>query len=418
MIKRILGLTLCLLLTASLAAAQTLPSVACFSPGLVRVSGVIADGGTVSADMTAEVSGLFLARDLSVLDEMMRGLTMRYEGSGSLADGQDSLSLTRNGAQLLSLSSLRNSENDVLIINDHAYRMPDRQQPALINALDSLIGTPLLERVPLSGIETLLAGLIPGDSLLGIEVAQPFTIEETHSDDGERLTKLNISGAVAVGGNVWRISGFLRQPGGSAPKDTFELTAVLDENNKLSFSYSSMRKSEITSKNRSGTASVDTTLTMGGRLDGFSISTRLSVTMRNRWTADGENLTEKITSTATFGLTDKRPGREMLRLNDMSVKLKQNLSLTTAEEQQSNFSAQDALTLTVTMDSFDVADIAANVSWRIDRERTERTVTAEQIKETDVDGIAQAMKEAIVHAAAVIYKQLGEGSVKRIMQDL
>lgn len=418
MIKRILGLALCLLLTASLAVAQTLPSVSCFSPGLVRVSGAIADGGTVSADMTAEVGALFLARDLSVLGEMMRGLTMRYQGSGGLADGQDSLTLSRDGAQLLSLSSLRNGENDVLIINNNAYRMPDRQKMAQFAGLDALVGAPILERVPLVSIEALLVGLIPGDNLMGFVIAQPFTIEETHSDDGERLTKLDISGAVAVDGNVWKISGFLRQPGGNAPKDTFELTAALDENNTLSFSYASTRKSEITSKNRSGTNSVDTALTMGGRLDGCSISTRLSVTMRNRWTADGENLTEKITSTATFGLTDKRPGREMLRLNDMAVKLKQNISLTTAENQLNDFGAQDALTLTVTMDSFDVADIAANVSWRIGRERAEKPALPEQIKGTDVDSIAQAMKEAVAHAASVIYKQLGEGSVKRITQGL
>lgn len=33
------------------------------------------------------------------------------------------------------------------------------------------------------------------------------------SDDGERLTKLDISGGLSIGGETWQISGYLRQPG-------------------------------------------------------------------------------------------------------------------------------------------------------------------------------------------------------------
>ncbi|MFR5786744.1 MAG: hypothetical protein ACLUHE_06315 [Christensenellales bacterium] len=72
----------------------------------------------------------------------------------------------------------------------------------------------------------------PGDVLgFGATAADAFDVKRTMSDDGERLTKLNVEGALTIEGETWTVSGYLRQPGGRAPKDTFELTFRKDDKN-------------------------------------------------------------------------------------------------------------------------------------------------------------------------------------------
>ena len=74
------------------------------------------------------------------------------------------------------------------------------------------------------------------------------------SDDGERMTKIHVDGSVRMGGDEWTITGFIRHPGGKAPKDTAELVIEKDERSRLELTYSVLRKSEIEQKNRKGTA--------------------------------------------------------------------------------------------------------------------------------------------------------------------
>ena len=149
----------------------------------------------------------------------------------------------------------------------------------------------------------------------------------------------------------WRVSGYLRQPAGRAPKDTFEITFTQDEDNSIELLYSALRENEVTQKNKLGVVSVRTTLKATGKIAGSSVTSRLSVTAKNRWTANGENLSERITVSASLGHTDKTPGRRMQRLNDAAAEMKHTIRLTTTEAEHAPIELTDEITLDVTLDS-------------------------------------------------------------------
>ena len=60
----------------------------------------------------------------------------------------------------------------------------------------------------------------------GFAVTEAIALKRTMSDDGTRLTRVDFqSGAIGRGGETpYEITGYMRQPAGRAPKDTFELT--------------------------------------------------------------------------------------------------------------------------------------------------------------------------------------------------
>lgn len=362
--KRVLlALLMAMLLAVRAACAQTLPSNAVFSPGLIRLAEMEGAGVPVHLEAEIGVDKAMYARDLSVLSGMLAGTTFVYDGS---PDGE-MLSIVKDD-QLLG-----------------AYQLPEDE---LLNRLSAkLAGKAVLERVPLTSVAAWLEGLRAGDALaLGFAVVQPFEIERTMSDDGTRLTKIRISGAIArVGEAPWKVSGYLRQPAGRAPKDTFEITMAQDERNTIELLYSALRENEVTRKNREGTASVRTTLKLAGKLGGYGISSRLNVTMKNRWTADGEKLSERVSVTASLVHQDNTPGRRNLRLNSVEAENKHAIRLTTREGGADPIECTDEITLSVTMDSNTVLSAEADVRAHIGAEspdiRDARPVTAEATQE-------------------------------------
>lgn len=325
MLAGLLGMLVCL---SSTALALELPGIAVFSPGLKRLAALETTQPAVHARAQVSIEKAMYARDLSVLQSMLEGTTISYQRSS----GDEWIALERGG-RLLGAYALR--ENDAL------------------DALEAkLTGVAVLERVPLAAIADGLERLAAGDALpLGFAVCEPFSIERTMSDDGTRLTKIKISGSVARSGETpWRISGYLRQPAGRAPKDTFEIMLKQDEDNFIELLYSALRENEVTRKNKEGTTSVHTTLKAAGKLASSSISSRLSVTMKNHWRADGDELSERISVTASLGHTDKTPGRRMQRLNDVAAEMKNVIQLTTTEAANEPIELNDEITFDVTMD--------------------------------------------------------------------
>lgn len=268
------------------------------------------------------------ARDLTLLERMLDGTTIFYQRN---AEGE-SVSVERGGEILGAYAPVKSSALDALE--------------------EKLLGVAVLERVPLASIADWLEGLAAGDALaLGYAVHEPFVLERTMSDDGTRLTKIKIGGSIVRENEMpWRVSGYLRQPAGRAPKDTFEITFTQDEDNSIELLYSALRENEVTRRNKEGTASVRTTLKAAGKIAGSSVSSRLSVTMKNRWTANEESLSERISVTASLGHTDKTPGRRMQRLNDAAAEMKHVIRLTTTETADAPIELTDAITLDVTLD--------------------------------------------------------------------
>lgn len=371
MMKRtgcVLLLLLCLL-GCGAAGAQTLPSNEVFSPGLVKLAELEMTRPAVRAEASVTIDKAMYARDLSVLSAMLKGTTLTYCGG---TEGE-TLSIARDGETL------------------GVYAVP---QNAALDALENrLLGKAVLERVPLASVAGWLEGLETGDALgFGFAVSEPFTLARTMSDDGTRLTKINVSGAIAREGEAaYRVEGFLRQPAGRAPKDTFELTLKQDEDNFVELAYSALRENEVTRKDREGTASVRTTLKAAGRLAGSAVSSRLTVTMKNRWTADGDALSERISITASLTHEDKTPGRRMQRLNSVAAETKNTIRLTTHERGDEVLTLTDAIEIGVTLDENEFLAGSADVTVRVGGDVQPPALEPEEITPETAGTLAQRL---------------------------
>ena len=380
----VLLLLLCLL-GCGAAGAQTLPSNEVFSPGLVKLAELERTRPSVRAEASVTIDKAMYARDLSVLSAMLKGTTLTYQGG---AEGE-TLSISKGGETL------------------GVYALP--QSEAVDALTDRLLGTAVLERVPLASIAGWLEGLAEGDALgFGFAVSEPFALVRTMSDDGTRLTKINVSGAIArEGGAAYRVEGFLRQPAGRTPKDTFELTLKQDEDNFIELSYSALRENEVTRRDREGTASVRTTLKAAGKLAGSAVSSRLTVTMKNHWMADGDALSERVTITASLTHEDKTPGRRMQRLNSVAAETKNTIRLTKHESGDEALSLTDAMELEVTLDENVFLAGSADVTVHVGGDMQRPAMEPEEIT-----------PETAGTLAARLYPQLDEDTMAAIRKGL
>ncbi len=305
-----------------------------------------------------------------------------------------------------------------IVVNGEAFALDGNViDPQVQAVLGFIQRAAILERAPLEEVESFLLSLEAGEALLGgYAVTQPFTSVRTMSDDGTRLVRINLSGCIAKEGEApWEIKGYLKQPAGRAPKDTFELTATQDEENWLELSYSSTRQSEITKKNKAGKASVDTHVKIAGEIGGYRVSERLTSYLRNTWTADGENLSEKIVVSMTLEHSDNTPGREMQRMNKAEAKTRHEICLTTADAGNDVLDLTDAMTLSVVMDENTVLDAAADANITIGRE-----IAIPEILLPAADGrtLDSALKRAAQDIAKKLYAQLGERAKEKITDGL
>ena len=339
------AMMLALVCTCSAAHALELPGIAVFSPGLKRLAAMEAENPPMQAQAQFTIDKAMYARDLSLLRSMLSGTTIGY-----LSDGNaEAVTITRDGE----------------LLGAYDVDQVDAMQAAS-ELEDKLAGVAILERVPLAAIADWLEDLQAGDALaLGFAVHEPFALERTMSDDGTRLTKIRISGAIVRAGEApWQVSGYLRQPAGRAPKDTFELMIRQSEKSWIELLYSALRENEVTRKDKEGTISVRSTLKAAGKVEGYSVSSRLNVTAKNRWTSDGERLSERVTVSASLGHTDHTPGRRMQRLNDIAVETKHVIHLSSAEADE-EMDLTDEITLSVTMDSNSFLSAGADVRMHV-----------------------------------------------------
>ncbi|MGN0996382.1 MAG: hypothetical protein ACI4PG_05705 [Candidatus Ventricola sp.] len=396
-------LALLMLLLCRAAAAQTLPGIECFSPGLMRWSTLEGQGAPVRAQAEFTVQQAMYARDLSVLSAMLSGTTFGYEG----VPGAERLSVERDGETLLTAALVRDGDGARLALNGQVFDAGALVDPRLDALEDALAGVAPLERVPLTSVADWLESLAPGDTLaFGFAVTQAFALERTMSDDGTRLTRIDVRGAIArEGGADYVVTGFLRQPAGRSPKDTFELVLTRDEQNFIELSYSALRENTIATKNKKGTTSVRTTLKAAGKLEGSRITTRLTVTTRNDWTADGESLSEKLTLSATLSHQDGRPGMRMLRLNSVEGEARSVLRLTTAEQGTDTVSLTDESTLKLTMDGNTVLDGGMTMRLAVGGEAPAIGASGEI---QDAQALPDAVGQAAQALAAAVYPHLGD----------
>ena len=407
--------------------AQELPDTACFSPGLAAAWDAAQAGEGLHVTASVSVDSAYYARDLSVLSAMLEGTQFIYDGT----QDRDALTIMRDGEALFSGAVERSGEDAVVMLNGEGYRIGDASQALrTLTGIqcseeilsDALLRTPrpsLLERLPLAEVADWLATLTAGTQLAGgLAVTQDFSVEPTLSDDGTRVTKLRLSGAAAYGDEQsWTISGTMQQTVGSAPKTTAELTVARDKDNTFTVTLSSTRKSTVTRRDKAGEIAVDTVLKASGKLEGYSVTTQLTLRLRNDWTADDEKLVEKIVISAELGHTDKTPGRRMQRLNDLNLKLRHAISMTTwAVDRPPTLS--DSVTLDFKMDGNALAAGSAQLSIRVGGDDLCAQEEAAQVCETTAQELSGAMQEAVLDIARRLWVQLDESVREKIAAGL
>ena len=418
----ILMMLLLCMLTAACASAQELPGVECFSPGFLKLNARMEQSPAVSAEATLTVENAFYARNLSVLRALLDGMTLNYRGGGDT----DELTLSRGGETLMNVALTADDTQALLRLDGQAMDIsgllgltatPDEAQRAGFDFAEKLRTTPVLERMALTGIADTLENAKAGETLLpGMTVVRPFSVSRTMSDDGERMTKINIDGSVSMAGGEWNITGFIRHPGGKSPKDTAELVIEQDDANRLELSYSALRKSEIEQKNRKGTASVAAAFKLAGKVGGSAVHTTLKVNTKNEWTADGEKLNEKITVTATLEHQDNTPGKRMQRLNQVNATNKNILRITTTEADEETLSFTDDMSLKIEMDSNTFLEGGMKLSVTVGGEAPQ--AAAAQAQPADEQEVQAAFDSAIQALSARLYAQLGDKTKQAIADGL
>lgn len=407
----VLLLMLCLLFSG--AAAQTLPDLTVFSPGLTQMSEKLERGEQV--EMTAElaVRDMLYARDLSLLQAMLDGMQLVYSGGGTLREGCDALKLIRSGETLFAADLVRNGLNAELSVNDRTFGLclPEGFS-GIAAAGDWISGEAILNRVPLISVCEAVEGLKAGEPLAaGFVVTAPFAVERTMSDDGTRLTKIHISSSVEREGEIWAVSGFLRQPAGRAPKDTAEITFARDEDNTLTATYSSTRSQSVSQKDKKGRVIVETALSLSGKLGGYGVTTKLKLRMQNDWTADGENLTEKLVMTVTLGHTDRTPGRRMQRLNDASAKLRCEMTVKSQDAAKAPVLIDEKSSLSVVFDGNTFLDVSVEGDVQVGGEA--RLAALAGVPVSSKEEIGAAFETAAERIAGMIYPRLGREAVSK-----
>lgn len=413
---------LLLVMTAACACAQELPGVDCFSPGFVELNERMKQGQAVSAEATLTAEHAFYARNLSVLKTLLDGTTLNYRGGGDT----DELTLSRNGETLMHAALTADETQARLMLDGRTMDIsellgltatPDEAQSAKADFAARIQATPILERAALTDMADTLENAKAGELLLpSVTVVRPFSVSRTMSDDGERMTKIHVDGSVRMGGEEWTITGFIRHPGGKAPKDTAELVIEKDERSRLELTYSVLRKSEIEQKNRKGTASIAATFKLAGKIDGYAVHTTFRVNAQNNWTADGEKLNEKITVTATLAHKDNTPGKRMQRLNQVDAANKNILRITTTDGRDDALSFTDEMSLKIEMDGNTFLEGGMKLSVTVGGEAP-KAVGAEA-QPADGQTVQAAFDSAVRALSTRLYAQLGEKTKQAIADGL
>ena len=418
--RLMIALLLAMCLAFSCAAAQMLPDLTTFSPGLTRASEKLGQGAQVEMTAELDVKDMLYARDLSLLQAMLSGMQLAYTGGGTLEAGSDVVTLTREGETLFSAGMVRSGQQAEVSVNDRVFgaELPGENWKAFASAGDALSGMAIVNRVPLLSICEAVEGLAAGDALFGgFTAAAPFGVERTMSDDGTRLTKINISGSMAREGEApWAVSGYLRQPAGRAPKDTAEIVFAQDEDNTLTATYSSTRSQSVSQKDKKGRVIVDTALQLSGKLAGYGVTTKLKVRMQNDWTADGDNLSEKLVITVTLGHTDRTPGRRMQRLNDASAKLRFDMTVKSQESAPEYVTIKEQSSVYATFDGNTFLDISVKGDASIGGEA--KTPALSGAPKTEWAEIHTAFEDAAVQLAKDIYVRLDDTARKKAEKGL
>ena len=437
--KHIAVMTTVLLLLCHIALAEQIPSVDHFSPGLSLFISE-AKEGKIGSSGTLDITEFAHARDMDVLSGILKMLRWEIfcDNSGnqsrtdlvlwlqekelfsaSVCDGEDHLFVETEGktwqidredfyaallpdpfSALLKQQDGLGHDNGDTLNKDTA----DSSQDNHLGKEDTLEYGALLahasplERFEMKNVERLL---MKGADLPWIGQLQPCTVQETYSDDGQRLTKLDLEGNLVTASGNWKISGFIRRPGGKKPKDTAEIHLVKDEKNNLTLTLSAVYTPEVKRKDREGTVTRNVRIRLDGQRAGYGISAVYSCKATNTWKVEQEDLKERIAVSETVSWQDKTPGRRYMHLNEGKATVRHILTLSTRSDENKGF--HDVMSLSLEMDGGTMLAGGADFQlWIPDMLRQMELSECEKIDAKEwkamLDGTVQKIARALYQA--------------------
>ncbi len=409
---------LCLFVLPS--AAQTLPSVDIPSPGLARLQQMLQSEPVTTLSAAFSADELFHIRDLSLFQTMLEGTQVTITEAETEEGILTAARITRQGNLLLEMGITQREDGQMAlsmegrsVLIDFSDFIPDTGLPA-DGFSDWISGIPWGTRVPLSTMKELLPAEPRKDLISGWAVG-PFVSQETWSDDGERLTRLDFSGSVNIGGEELKVEGFIRKPGGKSPKDTAEIHVTKDDNNTLTWSRSTSYRSETARKERQGTVTVTHRINCAGKLDGYAVSLTGTVKLTNKWTADGETLGEKETLSVSLKWQDKNPKLTHLHYESGEISMKNSMEMISTETAGSVQTAKDSSTLTIKGRSYTPFSVGIGLQITPGGEIPEMVYAKEKLSGEE---LADYFEEMMVTVAKRIYALLDQKARDKIVNSI
>ena len=418
MIKRFAAALLMMTALAGAALAETLPGIDVFSPGLEAYRTGRGRNGAASTSLTLGVDQAFYVRDMSVLSAIFSGVSLETVNGGD--PEVTGLTVSFRGEPMFSAVLSEDADGQTVAMNGRTMRLkalPPLKEglPAALSGWLAEGGIRRFDRMPLERIETLLAGFGAEDAFFGCRLETPFQLSRTYSDDGQRFTRLDLGAAFACGdGSVWTLSGFLRRPGGKAPKDTAEITLAKDKDNAFTFTLSRQYKETAKRKGTQGQVSCQTRLKLDGELNGYHMTGTLSVTSKNDWTLADGALAERISVTTKASWRDKTPDRDKLHLDRDDLTLQETISLRTTDGKADAWA--DTGKLELTMDG--ETALAGSFSMRQTLGGTLPETPQGPAVPVTAQELTEEIRKAGQEAAALIWRGLDEKTKGRITKGL
>jgi hypothetical protein len=405
------------------AIAQTLPSADLISPGFSKWLETADTAEMTTLYVNGSVDQLFHIRDLSVLQSLLSLITI--ESCSGQVQGRDVSNvklLTGNeiiadAAYIVDNTELRFSlgENQYAVpfseFNLSGENISEFDLPAIRTFFSA---NSWIERMDMHRLSEMLRTgelfrCIPGFDAGELQVSESF------SDDGLRLTRMNIDGYFFVASDVWSVKGTIFKPGGNSPKDTAEFHLMKDENNRLDVTLSSKYTLEKGKSEQNGAVTGNCRINVAGKIGGYDITYVIGLKIRNDWSADGHILAERLTVTPSLNWTDKTPGRRTLHLNSGSLNVKNVIQITSSEDSEMVSEGTNQISMELKMDGESVVSGSFGIYFAAGPGTLTVPVHGVEINRKS---IKQLMDSYIDEIAKKMYQQLNEKTHKRIVQGL
>jgi len=392
-----------------------------FSPGMRKWQKTSDSADSTRLYVNASANELFHIRDMSVLNSILSFVTIESTSVRHVGSDASRIRIIADGDIAADITYTLTDDAFVFAIDGITYELPLSEIEVLfltdgkINDLENLRslfdGGAWLERIDLRVLSEMLQtgelfkmlpGFMPGNVMT----------HEIYSDDGLRMNQLDVDGQFYFNGELWSVSGTIKEPDGKSPKDTAEFHFLKDEKNILNASMSSKYMQE---KGQNGTLTSDCKINISGKINGYDVNYTIGIKMRNDWNADGALLSEKLTISPSVKWSNKIPDLKYLHLNNGSFTGKSVIQMVSNESSDIVSGGNSTFSVELKMDGENV--ISGTLGIRF--ETSEDSLSLPNIESViDRATFSGLMESSLKEISKKIYQHIGEKTKKKTKQGI